>query len=56
LNRWRIGAGHAGRLAQAEGQPRTVSRLASPTFKTSNRLVGWIREMELLRRAIGQAA
>ena len=30
--------------------------LASPSFKTSNRLVGWIREMGLLRHAIGCAA
>ena len=30
--------------------------LASPSFKTSNRLVGWLREVDGLRQAVGTAA
>jgi hypothetical protein len=30
--------------------------MASPSIANSNRLIGWIREMSLLRQAIGQAA
>jgi hypothetical protein len=30
--------------------------VASPSFKNSNRLVGWMREMGALRQAIGCAA
>jgi hypothetical protein len=32
-----------------------LGRLASPTIENSNRLIGWLRGMEGLRRALGAA-
>ena len=43
--------------AYRKGRALALSaQLASPTFENSNRLVGWIREMGLLRHAIGRTA